>query len=97
MARDHIHYENTMPLRWYGNGDPTDPIYLHYSRIVNFTIHFMAFAALNTGLWLAEQIRHDLPQLKFFTAIWIVGLVSHLIFVLLKRPSDSQNSLLSKE
>ena len=85
-----------MPLRWYGNGDPTDPIYLHYSRIVNLTIHFMAFAALNSGLWLAQEIRHDWPQLKWFTAIWVVCLVFHLIFVILKRPSNSENSLLSK-
>ena len=86
-----------MPLSWYGNGDSNDPIYLHYSRIVNLTIHIMAFGALNSGLWLAQEIRNDWPQLRWFTAVWIVFLVLHLIFVILKRPSNSKNSLLSKE
>ncbi len=83
-----------MPLRWYGNGDPNDPIYLHYSRIVNFTIHAMAFAAVNSGLWLAQQIQHGFPYLKWFSGIWIFLLLLHLTFVLIKRPSqDSSGSL----
>lgn len=85
-----------MPLRWYGNGDPNDPTYLHFSRIVNFTIHFMAFAALNSGLWLVQEIRHDWPQLKFFSLSWLVLLACHLIFVILKRP-DSSKKLFSRE
>ena len=76
-----------MPLRWYGNGDPNDPLYLHFSRIVNFTIHFTAFAAINSGLWLAQQIRHDWPQLQWFSAIWLVLLFSHLTIVISRRPS----------
>ncbi len=76
-----------MPLRWYGNGDQNDPLYLHFSRIVNFTIHFMAFAAINSGLWLAQQIRHDWPQLQWFSAIWLVLLLSHLAIVISRRPS----------
>ncbi len=79
-----------MPLRWYGNGDPTDPIYLHFSRIVNLTIHFMAFAAINSGLWLAKEIRNDLPQLSLFTFSWLTVLIFHLIFVVIKRPSSSE-------
>ena len=76
-----------MPLRWYGNGDPTDPIYLHFSRIVNFTIHAMAFAAVNSGLWLVQQIRHNLPHLQWFSILWVSILIFHLIFVIIRRPS----------
>ncbi len=85
-----------MPLRWYGNGDPNDPLYLHFSRIVNFTIHAMAFAAINSGLWLAQQIRHDWPQLKWLTGIWLVLVVSHLILVIIRRPSKPDDPLLNE-
>ncbi len=82
-----------MPLRWYGNGDPTDPIYLHFSRIVNLTIHAMAFAAVNSGLWLAQQIRHSLPHLQLFTSIWLFLLLGHLIYVVVRRPSSESSVL----
>ena len=84
-----------MPLRWYGNGDPNDPLYLHFSRIVNLTIHFMAFAAINSGLWLAQQGRHDWPQLYLLTGIWSVLVISHLIFVIIRKPPSSDESLLN--
>ncbi len=35
-----------MPIKWYGNGDSEDPIYKHFSRIVNFVIHCMIFTAI---------------------------------------------------
>ncbi|WP_269622332.1 2TM domain-containing protein [Prochlorococcus marinus] len=86
-----------MPLRWYGNGDPTDPLYLHFSRIVNFTIHAMAFAAVNSGLWLAHQIRHNLPQLQWITGLWLLFLIFHLTFVIIRRPSAQSDSSLKSE
>ena len=82
-----------MPLRWYGNGDPNDPLYLHFSRIVNFTIHAMAFAAINSGLWLAQQIRHGWTHLEWFTGIWLCLVIFHLAFVIIKRPVPSDESL----
>ena len=84
-----------MPLRGYGNGDPNDPLYLHFSRIVNLTIHAMAFAAVNSGLWLAQQIRHSLPHLQLFTILWLILLVGHLTYVLIRRPS-SEDSILKE-
>ena len=78
-----------MPLRWYGNGDPTDPLYRHFSRIVNFTIHFMAFAAVNSGLWLVQEIRNDWPNLHILTFAWLCFLSAHLLFVIIKRPSTA--------
>ncbi len=85
-----------MPIRWYGTGDKTDPVYLHFSRIVNFTIHFMAFAAVNSGLWLVEKIKHQWPELHYFTGFWLAMLLFHLIFVISKKPT-SDNEALAKE
>ena len=85
-----------MPIRWYGTGDKTDPVYLHFSRIVNLTIHFMAFSAINSGLWLVQDIKQSWPELKFFTLIWLSFLLAHLIFVIIKRP-DSKDVSLAKE
>ncbi len=82
-----------MPLRWYGNGDPSDPTYLHFSRIVNFTIHAMAFAAVNSGLWLAQQIRHIWPHLQLFTGLWLILLFGHLTYVVIRRPSPGESFL----
>ena len=82
-----------MPLRWYGNGDPTDPLYLHFSRIVNLTIHAMAFSAVNTGLWLVQEIRHPWQNLQWFSGIWLVFLFSHLSFVIFRRPNSAKDSL----
>jgi len=82
-----------MPLRWYGNGDPSDPIYLHFSRIVNLTIHAMAFAAVNSGLWLAQQIRHPWPNLPLITGLWLILLFGHLSYVLIQRPSSESSVL----
>ncbi len=77
-----------MPIRWYGSGDPTDPIYLHFSRIVNFTLHAMAFAAINSGLWLFQEIRHPWTHLNLFSEIWLIGLLGHLAFVIARRPKS---------
>ena len=49
-----------MPIKWYGNGDSEDPIYKHFSRIVNFVIHCMVFTAVISGTWLFKEIKHDL-------------------------------------
>ncbi len=82
-----------MPIRWYGNADSNDPLYKHFSRIVNFTIHAMAFAALNSGLWFFEKIRHQWSHLEFFTLTWLGLLVTHLVIVILMRPGKSSEVL----
>ena len=86
-----------MPLRWYGNGDPKDPVYLHFSRIVNLTIHAAAFAALNSGLWFFQQLRHPWQYLNAFTSVWLVLLLLHLLFVIVRRPRDSALPQVDKE
>jgi len=77
-----------MPIRWYGTGDNTDPRYRHFSRIVNFTLHAGAFAAVNSGLWFVQSMRHPWNHLDLFTELWLAALVIHLIVVLKQRPIE---------
>ena len=77
-----------MPIRWYGTGDNTDPRYKHFSRIVNFTLHAGAFAAVNSGLWFVQSMRHPWNHLDLFTELWLAALVIHLIVVLKQRPIE---------
>ena len=77
-----------MPIRWYGTGDNTDPRYRHFSRIVNFTLHAGAFAAVNSGLWFVQSMRHPWNHLDLFTEMWLAALVIHLVVVLKQRPLE---------
>ena len=52
-----------MPIKWYGNGDLEDPIYKHFSRIVNFIIHCMIFTAIVSGTWLLKEIKYEIGYL----------------------------------
>ena len=52
-----------MPIKWYGNGDLEDPIYKHFSRIVNFVIHCMIFTAIVSGTWLLKEIKYEIAFL----------------------------------
>jgi hypothetical protein len=75
-----------MPIRWYGPADPADPTYRHFARIVNLTLHAMAFAALNSGLWFVQGMRHPWPHLAWFSLAWLGGLVVHASVVIAQRP-----------
>ena len=75
-----------MPIRWYGNGDTTDPRHRHFSRIVNFTLHAGVFAALNSGLWFIQTIRQPWSHLDRFSELWLIALLAHLAVVLKRRP-----------
>ena len=76
-----------MPIRWYGPADPADPTYRHFSRIVNLTLHAMVFAALNSGLWVVQGLRHPWAHLELLTAIWGVLLLIHAGVVIGLRPA----------
>ncbi len=78
-----------MPIKWYGNGDIDDPIYKHFSRIVNFVIHCMAFTAIVSGTWLFKEIKYDIPFFNNFVLLWSIVLASHLLFVFIKKPKDT--------
>ena len=45
-----------MPIRWYGPADPSDPTYRHFDRVVNLCLHAALFAAINSGLWVVQEI-----------------------------------------
>ena len=77
-----------MPIKWYGNGDSADPIYKHFSRIVNFVIHCMIFTAVVSGAWLFKEIKHDLVFFNNFSITWAVILSLHLLYVIIKKPKD---------
>ena len=81
-----------MPIRWYGPADPADPTYRHFNRVVNLTLHSMVFAAVNSGLWFLQEIRHPWNHLSVLTGLWLVGLAVHLSMVLKLRPEpDTDN------
>ena len=81
-----------MPIRWYGPADPADPTYRHFNRVVNLTLHAMVFAAVNSGLWFLQEIRHPWNHLSVLTGLWLVGLAVHLSMVLKLRPElDTDN------
>lgn len=75
-----------MPIRWYGPADPQDPTYRHFNRIVNLVLHAMVFAALNSGLWFVQNMRHPWPHLAWLTEAWALLLLVQLISVVAQRP-----------
>ena len=79
-----------MPIKWYGNGDLEDPTYKHFSRIVNFVIHCMVFTAVLSGTWLLKEIKYEIAFFNNFAILWSILLATHLIFVIIKKPKDSE-------
>ena len=77
-----------MPIKWYGNGDLEDPTYQHFSRIVKFVIHCMIFPAVVSGTWLLKEIKYEIAFFDSAAIFWSILLVSHLFFVLIKKPKD---------
>ncbi|MEB3265581.1 MAG: hypothetical protein VKN13_03090 [Cyanobacteriota bacterium] len=75
-----------MPIRWYGPADPTDPTYRHFERVVNLTLHGALFAAVNSGLWFVQELRHPWPHLAWLSLLWGSGLLIHASVVVLLRP-----------
>jgi len=79
-----------MPIKWYGNGDLEDPTYKHFSRIVNFVIHCMVFTAVVSGTWLLKEIKYEIAFFNNFAILWSILLATHLIFIIIKKPKDSE-------
>jgi hypothetical protein len=78
-----------MPIRWYGPANPDDPTYRHYERVVNLVLHGMAFAAINSGLWFLQGMRHPWTHLAWFSEAWGLLLLAQLVSVLIRRPGPS--------
>lgn len=81
-----------MPIRWYGPADPSDPTYRHFARIVNLILHAMVFAAVNSGLWFVQEMRHPWAQLPLLSLSWGVALAIHLAVVIARRPAQAETS-----
>ena len=77
-----------MPIKWYGNGDSEDPIYKHFSRIVNFVIHCMVFTAVVSGTWLFKEIKHDLVFFNNFCNCMGSHSLIAFTFCIYKKPKD---------
>jgi hypothetical protein len=75
-----------MPIRWYGPADPDDPTYRHFERIVNLTLHAALFAAVNSGLWVVQGLRHPWAHLAWLSVGWAALLLAHGSVVVLQRP-----------
>lgn len=75
-----------MPIRWYGPADPEDPTYRHFERIVNLTLHAALYAALNSGLWVLQELRHPWQHLSWLSLGWLTVLVIHGGVVIALRP-----------
>ena len=81
-----------MPIRWYGPANPEDPKYRHFERIVNLCLHGGAFAAVNSGGWFLQEMRHPFPggSLTWITSLWATLWVGQLIWVILQRPKPEE-------
>jgi hypothetical protein len=53
---------------------------------VNLVLHTMVFAALNSGLWFVQNMRHPFNHLAWLTEAWALVLVVQLISVVARRP-----------
>lgn len=75
-----------MPIRWYGPADPTNPTYRHFERIVNLTLHAGIYAALNSGLWFVQEMRHPWQHLGWLSLGWLTLLLIQAGVVIALRP-----------
>jgi hypothetical protein len=55
---------------------------------VNLTLHAALFAAVNSGLWVVEGLRHPWPRLESLSLAWGLGLLIHATVVVLLRPKS---------
>lgn len=72
-----------MPPRWPRQPDRRDPQYRRLDDRMNFAVHLMVFAALNSGVWFVHNLRGaDWPWILWFTGIWATVLLLHLLYIL---------------
>lgn len=70
-----------MPLRWNGKPDPSDPRYQDLSRRLDFAVHLALYAAINSGLWFVQLLRHPWQHLAWLNLGWLCLLALHLTMV----------------
>jgi|GEM_PF-163509 len=74
-----------MPLRWIGEPDPADPRYRDLERRVNLALHGAVYAAVNSGLWFTQMLRHPWSYPGLFSLVWLLALLAHLAIVAQRR------------
>ena len=81
-----------MPIRWYGPADPDNPTYRHFERVVNFCLHAGVFAAVNSGTWFVQEMRHPFADgtLPWISGGWLALLLAQLISVIVQRPKPAE-------
>jgi hypothetical protein len=47
----------------------------------------MVFAAVNSGLWFVQGMRHPWPHLEWLTLPWAALLLVHVSVVVMQRPA----------
>lgn len=72
-----------MPPRWPRKPDRNDPEYRRLDDRMNLAVHVMIYLALNSGLWFVHNLKSlDWPWLTWFSGLWAIVLLVHLIYVL---------------
>jgi hypothetical protein len=71
-----------MPPRWPRQPDRQDPAYRKLDDRMNFAFHVAISFAINSGLWFVHNLKQaDWPWLLWFSGIWAILLVVHLIYI----------------
>ena len=76
--------------------NPEEPTYRHFERIVNLTLHAALFSALNSGLWVVQELRHPWAHLNWLTLGWLAVLLVHAGVVIAMRPAPPAENQRSK-
>lgn len=71
-----------MPPRWPRKPDRNDPEYRRLDDIMNFAINVALFAAVNSGLWFVDIIKHNHWSWRlWFTGAWLAILILHFVYI----------------
>ncbi len=72
-----------MPPRWPRKPDrKNDPEYRKLEDRINFAIHVALYLAVNSGVWFFHNFYlADWLWINWFSGIWGIILVSHLIYI----------------
>lgn len=71
-----------MPPRWPRKPDRKDPAYRKLDDRMTFATHVATFSAINSGLWFFHNFNSATWEwLPWVTGIWLVVLISHLIYI----------------
>ncbi|MEB3177650.1 MAG: hypothetical protein VKL59_01195 [Nostocaceae cyanobacterium] len=71
-----------MPPRWPRKPDRKDPEYRKLDDRMNFAVHVMIAALINSGLWFFHNLTDvSWEWLPWVTGGWVTLLLAHLIYI----------------